>query len=258
MSEMYRAGRLQLGGKPVRRLALLGMVLMAVLVVAGVGTLRAQTVPTFMITNVVTDKTVTIETANFPPNRTFTVTMGPFGTQGINGHVVGTMESGLGGKLTATFNIPAQLVGSYSIAIRAQTADLHPFYAYNWFYNHTTVTVPRPTPVPGTPVPTPVPVVVPTITICSVVRDTSVRFVGANFPANQTFTVTMGPFGTQGIGGTVVGTLQSGAGGAVEGTYNIPANMVGSYRIAIRAQTAHAHPYVAYNWFYNTTANVCP
>ena len=63
--------------------------------------------------------------------------MGPFGTQGIGGPVVGTLNSGVGGQLTATFTIPAQLAGSSRIAIRTQ-AD--PFFAYNWFYN-TTATV---------------------------------------------------------------------------------------------------------------------
>jgi hypothetical protein len=63
--------------------------------------------------------------------------MGPFGTQGIGGYVVGTLNSGAGGALTATFNIPSQLAGASQIAIRAQTAQANPFFAYNWFWNNT-------------------------------------------------------------------------------------------------------------------------
>jgi hypothetical protein len=83
---------------------------------------------------------VTIKTKDFPPNQTFQITMGAFGTQGIGGYQVGTLNSGAGGQLTATFNLPPQLVGASRIAIRAQTAHANPFFAYNWFYN-TTATV---------------------------------------------------------------------------------------------------------------------
>lgn len=250
MSEVSMQGR-----KRALRLVPIALLLAALIAVLGVAPLRAQTIPTITITNVVPDKTVTFQTANFPPNQVFTVTMGPFGTQGINGIVVGTLNSGVGGTLTATYNIPAQLVGSNAIAIRAQTAHAYPYYAYNWFYNNTSGTGGQPPPV-VTPVP-PTYTGFPTITICAVVQNTSVTFRGNNFPPNQTFTVTMGPFGTQGINGTVVGTLASGAGGTLTASYNIPANLVGSQRIAIRAQTAHAYPFVAYNWFWNTTATVC-
>jgi hypothetical protein len=83
---------------------------------------------------------VTIKTKDFPPNQTFQVTMGAFGTQGIGGYQVGTINSGVGGELNATFTIPSQLAGSSRIAIRAQTGQAYPFLAYNWFYN-TTATV---------------------------------------------------------------------------------------------------------------------
>jgi len=63
--------------------------------------------------------------------------MGAFGTTGVGGYTVGTLNSGAGGALTATFNIPQQLAGSYRIALRAQTAGAYPFFAYNWFYNNT-------------------------------------------------------------------------------------------------------------------------
>ena len=211
-------------------------------------------IPTFSVTAVDMDKTVTIQTNNFPPNQTFTVRMGPMGSKGINGIVVGTLQSGVGGALKATFNIPAQLQKSYQIAIRAETAHAYPYFAYNWFYNNTTGTGGNP---PPTVPPGPIYTGVPTFTVCSVAQNSSVTIKTTNFPPNQTFTVTMGAFGTQGIGGVVVGTINSGAGGALTATFGIPAQFAGWNRIAIRAQTGQAYPYFAYNWFFNTTATVC-
>lgn len=246
-------------------------------------------IPTFRITGVTRDQNVTIETNNFPRGQVFTVTMGAFGTQGIGGIVVGTLDSGNGGTLTATFNIPAQLAGSNRIAIRAQTSHANPFFAYNWFFNNTTGTGGQPTATavptmtttpppptvtpsptsPGTggqptatatavPQPPPPPYTgIPTFTVCSVVRNDTVTIMPHNFPSGQIFTVTMGPFGTQGIGGYVVGTIDTSQPSIGRYTFNIPDQLDNSYRIAIRAQTSHANPFFAYNWFYNTTATVC-
>lgn len=119
-----------------------------------------------------------------------------------------------------------------------------------------------PTPIPSaTPaatatlaptVPPTVTVVVPTISIMSVVKDTSVTIQTANFPANQSFNVTMGPIGSQGVGGTSAGTINSGAGGVFTATASIPTQLVGAQQIAIRLQSASG--YYSYNWFWNFNA----
>ncbi len=210
-------------------------------------------IPTFTVTAVDVDKTVTIKTDNFPPNQTFTVRMGAMGSKGVNGIVVGTLQSGVGGALTATYNIPAQLQKSYQIAIRTETAHTYPFFAYNWFYNNTAGTGGQ----PPSPPPPPSYTGVPSFTVCAVAQNQTVTIKTVNFPPNQTFTLTMGAFGTAGVGGYTVGTLNSGAGGALTATFNIPQQLAGSYRIALRAQTAGAYPFFAYNWFYNNTATVC-
>lgn len=212
-------------------------------------------IPTFSISAVQADTNVTIQTNNFPANQTFTITMGPMGTQGVNGIVVGTLNSGAGGALSATYNIPEQLRGSYQIAIRAQTSQANPYFAYNWFYNNTTAGSPGKGGEGSTT--TPGYTGIPTFTVCSVTRDQMVTIRTTNFPPNQTFTVTMGRMGTQGINGIVVGTLPSGAGGQLTASYNIPAQLAGAHQIAIRAQTGQAYPFYAYNWFFNTTATVC-
>jgi LysM repeat protein len=92
-------------------------------------------VPTITIVSVVADKSVTVQTANFPANQSFEVLMGPIGTNGVNGTAAGNFSSGKGGAQTATFQIPAKLKGSELIAIRLESTA---YYSFNWFYNSTT------------------------------------------------------------------------------------------------------------------------
>lgn len=202
-----------------------------------------STIPTITVDSVVTNDTVTITTHDFPANQTFTVTMGKMGTAGIDGIVVGTINSGAGGTMSFTFNIPAALQGDAQIAIRAQTAHANPYYAYNWFWNETAS-------VPGDPI---VHAGIPTFSIVSVAVDDTVTIRTNNFPMNQSFAVTMGAMGTRGVGGIVVGTIDSGSDTSADYTFAIPDALKGSYQIAIRAETAHANPFYAYNWFYNNT-----
>ena len=93
-------------------------------------------IPTFTISSVVKDKTVTIKTNNFPKDIDFKVLMGKMGTRGIGGTYVETIDSGSGGSFAKTFAVPASLAGDYRIAIRLE-AVTGGFYAYNWFYNNT-------------------------------------------------------------------------------------------------------------------------
>jgi hypothetical protein len=200
---------------------------------------KPAVVPTFTITAVVRNTSVSIQTANFPANDTFDVLMNQYGTQGVGGIKVGTLSTGAGGVLKATFNIPAALQGNWRIAIRLQSAKSG-LFAYNWFYNNTT----------GGKT-TPGYAGIPTFAIAAVVKNTSVTITTNNFPKNVTFDILMGPIGTQAVGGIKVGTLNSGAGGVLTAAFNIPAALQGQARIAIRAQNAAG--FFAYNWFYNST-----
>ena len=206
-----------------------------------------QGYPYFYITAVEEDQSVTIQAHNFPANDTFRVTMGYYGSYGIGGVVVGFTNSGSGGSFTATYDIPSTLSGQYRIAIRLQSPTSG-YYAYNWFYNNTTGGTISPTPQPAPPSYTGYPY----FFIDGVSRDQSVTIEAYNFPANDTFTVTMGVYGSYGIGGIAVGTQSSGTGGAFTATYDIPDQLAGSYRIAIRLYSASSG-YYAYNWFYNNT-----
>jgi hypothetical protein len=93
--------------------------------------------PTFSISSVVRNKTVTILTSNLPANDTFNVLMGPMGTRAVNGYYVTSINTSGGGSQTLTFKIPSQLKGSFQIAIRLQSTSGSGYFAYNWFYNTT-------------------------------------------------------------------------------------------------------------------------
>ena len=244
-------------------------------------------VPTFSITGVKQGLAVSILTENFPANQTFTVRMGDYGTLGIGGTIVGTIETGSGGAIAQTFSIPALYAARDKIAIRLDS-NLG-YYSYNWFYNApygttgatatltatpaaTSTSGPTATAAAVTPTPTanvtpaatatpsataisiPAPVAgyvgIPVFYIDSVVRDSSVTISGYNFPPGQTFTVRMGEYGTMGVGGVAITTYESGAGGNFTTTFSIPASLAGSYRIAIRLDSATGY-YYSYNWFYN-------
>ncbi len=92
-------------------------------------------IPTIAITAVVKDETVTIRTADFPAGEKFDVRLGKIGTQGLNGVLVTTTDSGQGGALTVTYKIPAELRGQTQIAIRLESKS--GYYSYNWFWNNT-------------------------------------------------------------------------------------------------------------------------
>jgi hypothetical protein len=235
--------------KPLAKFGLLFLVF--ALLVAGLGvssrpaqaaTEQSSKVPVFYIVGVARDKSVTIQTYNFPANDSFTVLMGPYGTKGVGGYAVGTYSSGNGGSKTVTYTIPAALYGSYRIAIRLQSNTGSGYFSYNWFYNNTTGGGGGKPGYSG----------YPTIKILSVVRDNKVTFRAYNLPKNYNFTVRMGPYGSKAVGGYVVGNFNSGVGGTMDFVYPIPSQLYGAKKIAIRIET---NPYFAYNWFWNNTTN---
>jgi len=209
------------------------------------------TIPTFSIVAVKPDKSVTIQTYNFPPNDTFVVTMGKMGTMGIGGIKVATTKSGSGGSFSVKYNIPAALVGEYQIAIRLESPKSG-YYAYNWFYNNTASGKPKASPAPSSGY-----TGYPTFSIVSVKEGKSVTIKTNNLPPNDTFKVKMNWMGTLGVGGEVVGTLKSGKGGVLTETFDIPKKFKDEYQIAIRLESAQSG-YYAYNWFYNNTASGKP
>jgi hypothetical protein len=234
------------------RLMILLLVLMVLPFQAGpASAATVAEIPTFSILSVAVNTSVTILTYNFPASHGFDVLMGYMGSRGVNGFLVGTLNSGAGGSFIATFNIPPELQGQYQIAIRLQSNQGSAYHAYNWFYNQPGGYVT--TGYPYYPVNTYGYGTVPTFSIVGVVQGVSVTVQTFNFPANDSFDVLMDYMGTRAINGYRVATVSSGAGGSLTFTFSIPDHLKYEYQIAIRLQSvSNAHLY-AYNWFYNNT-----
>jgi hypothetical protein len=92
--------------------------------------------PSFTITAVKANETVSIKGINFPANTDFVVKMGKMWTMGIGGTEAAKFNSGEGGTFEATFPIPAGLKDMIRISIRMDGTG--GWYAYNWFWNNTT------------------------------------------------------------------------------------------------------------------------
>jgi hypothetical protein len=198
--------------------------------------------PTFSITNVVVDSTVTIYTYNFPPNDTFNVLMNTYGTQGVGGYQVATVGSASGGSLSYTFNIPSQLYGQSKIAIRLESPSSG-YFAYNWFYNNTSSSSSGGSSSGE---------IVPVFWITGVVRDSTVTIQTTSLAPNFNYDVFMNYYGTKGYGGTKVATVSSGSGGVQVYTFNIPSYLYGQSRIAILLHNPSSG-FFGYNWFWNNT-----
>jgi hypothetical protein len=207
--------------------------------------------PVIMVVTVKKDTLVTIEGSGFPNDETFDVLMGKYSTQGMDGIKVDTLTPETDGTILESFDIPASLESESRIAIRVESTTSDKI-AHTWFLNETGAAGGAGT-IPSSPGYTGI----PTIAILSVDEDESVTIKTHNFPANQDFKVLMGQMGTRGIGGIHVTTIASGTGGSFTETFEIPDELKGNYRIAIRLQTSDGVFY-AYNWFYNNTTAVQP
>ena len=82
------------------------------------------------------DTSVTIVTNNFPANDTFDVYMNFYGTAGVNGIKIGSVNSDGGGVLTYTLTVPDAMKGQPRIAVRLKSPTSG-YYAFNWFWNNT-------------------------------------------------------------------------------------------------------------------------
>lgn len=204
-------------------------------------------VPAFTIVNVVPGSQVTIQTTNFAVGETFDVLMNYYGTLGVGGIKVASITTTAASE-QFTFTIPPALASQYQIALRLQSTTTAT-YAYNWF-NNTTGNYGTGGPVVPT-VPTgPIYFGVPSFQITGISANNSVTITTYNFPANDTFNAFMGYYGTAGIGGIYVGSVNSGAGGTQTFSFTIPPQLYGQAQIAIRLESPTSR-YFAYNWFWN-------
>ncbi|HKJ27483.1 MAG TPA: hypothetical protein VJ965_07585 [Anaerolineales bacterium] len=235
-------------------LVLLFSLFILMLSVQSVGAKSNQLViPTFKITAVDEDNTVTISAVNFPTSDEFKVTMGAYGTLGIGGIVVDTQNSGTG-SFSATYSIPNSLKGSSRIAIRLESPTSY-YYSYNWFWNNTTSGSPGGSTTWGYP-PNGAGTI-PSTNVTNVTPEMDVTVKGTNFTTTDTYDVFIGKFGTKGVGGVKVATQDTDSSGKFTETYTIPASLKTEGKLAIRFVSQNAG-YYAYDWFVNTGAAVTP
>jgi len=195
------------------------------------------------------DRDVTIQANSFPHDVTFQVEMRYDGGPWVYSD---QLESG--GSFKATVPIPHQLRGYSPLIIRVTKypdaiTDLEAFP--NTSFTESTYGVKVYSKYPckyrkphaG----------IPTIWIEKVVRDRSVTFKTDNYPAHLKFEVYMGEIGTKGKDGYYAGDFYSGSGGSFIVTVDIPPQLRGEPRIAIRTESTEKG-YYSYNWFDNKTA----
>lgn len=204
--------------------------------------------PTISIASVAQDSSVTFKANNLPQNDKFRVRMGEMGTRGVNGIIVDTFTTGGGGSKKMTSSIPTSLHGEHRIAIRIESTTGSGYYAFNWFYNNTTGKGGSGGSSDYTGF--------PTFKIIDVEKDASVTIKIVNLPKEDEFRVRMGKMGTRGVNGINVASFETGDGGTQKHTFEIPEDLHGDYRIAIRIESKTGSGYHAYNWFYNNTASV--
>jgi hypothetical protein len=169
--------------------------------------------------------------------------MANYGTMGIGGIEVGTINSNSGGVYKGSYSIPVALRGSYQIAIRLESSKSGLAY-YDSYYNDTSGVI--------APAASSASAMSSSFSILSVVRDTSVTLQMDNFPANDAYDVFMGSLSAQGINDTKVATIFTGNGGSFFKTVSIPANLHGVYQIALRLESPYSG-YYSYQLFNNNT-----
>jgi hypothetical protein len=202
----------------------------------------AATVPIFSFTTIKAGETVTVHGENFPKDTNFNVRMDVFGDLAVDGINVGVVNSGTG-TFDATFAIPSSLKNERTIAMRMDAAS--GWYSYNWFTNQS-VTSPTPTQ------PSPVGGGKPFIDIVAVDKNNAVTVQTGRFPANQNFTIRVGPFNDFFKKYVVTGSVNSGSGGTFKFTVQLPAAVKDVETITIRLDS-NSGAY-AFNAFKNVSS----
>jgi hypothetical protein len=200
----------------------------------------AASVPIFTFTSIKAGESVTVRGQDFPKNTDFTVRMDEFGELAVDGTIVGTVNSG-SGSFEATFNIPSGLKNVKTLAMRMDSAS--GWYSYNWFTNQTSGAVVTPVEPVGSGK--------PYIDILAVEKNKVVTVQANRFPANQTFTIRVGPFKDFFKKYVVVGTVNSGLGGSFKFNVQLPDAVKDVDMITIRLDSS-AGAY-AFNAFKNVS-----
>jgi hypothetical protein len=208
----------------------------AVLLLALLPQAAFAAVPSFTFTTIKSGVSVTIHAINFPQNTNFTARMDKMGNLAIDGTIVGTVNSGTG-TFDATFNIPASLKDAATIAMRLDSAS--GWYSYNWFTNKTSSTSVTPTPATTKLY----------IEVIAVKANKEITVQANGLPANQDFTIRVGPFYTFFKDYVVVGKVNSGNGSTFKFNVQLPPVVKDVEMVTVRLDSAQK--VYAYNAFKN-------
>ncbi len=200
----------------------------------------AANVPIFTFTTIKASESVTVHGQDFPKNTEFTVRMDAFGSLAVGGTIVGKISTTTG-SFDATFNIPSGLKTEPTIAMRMDAAS--GWYSYNWFTNENSSAVVTPVePATGGK---------PYIDIVAVDKNKAVTVQANRFPANQVFTIRVGPFKDFFKKYVVTGTVNSGLGGTFQFNLNLPDSVKDVDMITVRLDSSSGA--YAFNVFDNVS-----
>jgi len=223
--------------------------------------------PSFTITTVEMDKSITVSGSGFPKDTEYDVLMGVSGSFGVGGEKVSTQKTGAKGEFKATYTIPVNLQGAGKIAVRMESATSD-YYAFNYFYNATyaepvatTAATPKASATEAA-VPTKADGAAPaggeaaysgypSFSIVSVKKNMSVKIMADNLPADEMFEVYMENSEDAAAEKVKAGTLETKKGGSAEATFSIPADFKDLNQVTIRL-TGTKTGFFAYNFFFNT------
>lgn len=170
--------------------------------------------PWIQVVQTVRDTSVTVAALNFPDNKAIEVYLGRMGSG--TGTLVGTMQISSAGN-RSTFTIPAELRGQQKLQIRMIVPSKPAIQSSRSFYNMTSL------PEGYTNQ--------PKLSLSSFTKNQNVVISLANVPAGVTLEVLMGASKSRKI--LAVGSLASGNGGSLSGTFTIPAAFANQPEIAV-------------------------
>lgn len=214
--------------------------------------------PSFTITSVEMDKSITVQGVGFPKDAEYDVLMGVYGSMGMGGVKTASQKTGSKGEFKATYTIPEDFKGAYMISIRMESTSSI-YYAYNYFYNstftpadETTVTTPEASAtVTDTSSTTSTYSGYPYFTISKVKKNTNVTIMAENLPEGEIFDVMLSNYQDGSFEPVKAGTLDASKGGSLESSFTIPEDLKDVHQIAVRL-TGTKTGYFAYNFFFNS------
>ncbi|NLG96289.1 MAG: hypothetical protein GX491_02910 [Chloroflexi bacterium] len=177
----------------------------------------------FDIVETVAHESVTIRTVDFPIRTNFVVRIGEAKKQGVDGIIVAEFNSGAGGEIEATYQLPEEYKDTRILGIRIESAD--GYYGYNWFFNNTRRLIPDENRQPE-------------LVFSGVKKNQSATIEAKNLPARTKFTVRAGPYDRFYSAYVTLDPVQTGLDGSVKFDLQLPEALKDVENITVRLDGA--------------------